>query len=134
MKTSHITAVYCNNPFTFLASNKSFFNWHERDCSMRFLKLVFFIKQPLLVPLEVIQSHFLILATFHGVVKVLKPLPSVQDQDTKELKIPGGVENLRCPRHWGFFLYYFFQLQANLSPSGTSGISEFPVPILDTGD
>ena len=93
---------------------------------MRFLKLCFFSKQPLLVPLEVP----LILATFHGAIQVLKQLPGVRD--TGELQIPGvqdagesrvpGVPDARD----SFFLL-FFKLQANLPSVGTLGIRESPV-------
>ena len=68
---------------------------------------------------------FSILATFHGVIQVLKGLPGIQD--TGELRIPGrrGVENPRCPGHQGFFFYTIFILQANLPSSGTPWICQF---------
>ena len=54
---------------------------------MIILKLVFFHQTTPPGPIRGSLGPFLILATFHGVIQVLKRLPGVWD--TKELRSPG---------------------------------------------
>jgi len=50
---------------------------------MRFLKLGFFIKQPLLVVLEVPYEPFLFSAIFHGVIQIFTRLPGVRNTESR---------------------------------------------------
>ena len=55
--------------------------------SMRFLKLGFFHQTTPPGPMRGSQEPFLILATFHGVIQVLKRLPGIRDNG--ESQTPG---------------------------------------------
>jgi len=84
---------------------------------MRFFKFFFFQTTPP-GPIRGYLELFLILATFHRVIKVLKWLPGIWD--TVELQI----SNIPDARHRVLIFLLFFKLQANLPSSGTPGIRE----------
>ena len=68
---------------------------NKRECSIRLLKLGFSHQTAPPGPIRGYLEPFLILATFHGVIPVLKWLPGVRD--TGKLQIP-GVPDTREPR------------------------------------
>ena len=87
---------------------------------MRFFKFFFFQTTPP-GPIRGYLELFLILATFHRVIQVLKWLPDIWD--TVELQI----SNIPDARHRVLIFLLFFKLQANLPSVGTPWIRESPV-------
>ena len=95
---------------------------------MRLLKLFFHQTTPP-GPSRGSLEPFLILATFHKVIQVLKQLPGIRD--TGELQIPGvwDAKKSRITNVWdnresqtpGIRFLLFFKLLANLPSSGKTG-------------
>jgi len=107
----------------------------SRDCSLRFFKMGFFIKQPLLVPFKVTVPRAIYnFSNFSRSYSSFKTTPQHPGhQGVANSWSPGrrGVENPQCLGHQGFVLGYFLNFKPTCLHLGHRGFTHPGVQ--DTG-